>query len=189
MSRYNFVRVPIRGTTGIMSRELEESRELVAQLEAEAESANMSKDRYIYEIIQNRHVDREATESIREFREQLEERENRIRELETKLESGSETEAELQNLRERLETRSEQVESDKNELTAHIEENEELKEELSTLKDRLETREQRIDQLEAQLAKRSQIEDNVEELSMVVHEDHNQINAPFFVRWWRWIRS
>lgn len=62
----------------------------------------------------------------------------------------------------------------------------ELEEEIRTLRERLETREERIDELENQLARRSEIEEKVEEVALEVREDREDRNAPFFVKWWQW---
>lgn len=66
---------------------------------------------------------------------------------------------------------------------------EELREEVDTLWDRLESREERIEQLEEQLARRSQMEERVEEVALEVREQREESNAPFFVRWTRWFRG
>jgi chromosome segregation ATPase len=66
---------------------------------------------------------------------------------------------------------------------------EELREEVDTLRDRLESREERIEQLEEQLARRSQMEERVEEVALEVREQREESNAPFFVRWARWFRG
>lgn len=65
----------------------------------------------------------------------------------------------------------------------------ELEEEIDTLRDRLETREERIETLEEQLARRSQIEERVEEVALEVREDREENRAPFFVQWYRWFRD
>lgn len=56
------------------------------------------------------------------------------------------------------------------------------------LRTRLESREQRIDELEEQLARRSQVEEQVGTLAKRV-EDQDEPAPPFPVRWWRWIRT
>jgi len=65
-------------------------------------------------------------------------------------------------------------------------ESEELREEIDTLRDRLESREERIQDLEEQLARRSQMEERVEEVALEVREQRESSNAPFFVKWYRW---
>jgi predicted transcriptional regulator len=62
----------------------------------------------------------------------------------------------------------------------------ELEDEIETLRERLETREERIQTLEEQLARRSEIEERVEEVALEVREDREDRNAPFFVKWYRW---
>lgn len=54
------------------------------------------------------------------------------------------------------------------------------------LKDRLAAREDRIEDLEEQLRRRSQIEEEVEELAVEVREQRAAAQAPFPVRWYRW---
>lgn len=66
---------------------------------------------------------------------------------------------------------------------------EDLRTECEDLRTRLENREDRIDELEEQLRRRSQIENEVEELAMEVREQRQQANAPFFVRWYSWLRN
>jgi len=68
-------------------------------------------------------------------------------------------------------------------------ESEELREEVNTLRDRLESREERIEELEQQLARRSQIEEKVEEVALEVREDREESNAPFFVKWYKWFQE
>jgi predicted DNA binding CopG/RHH family protein len=68
-------------------------------------------------------------------------------------------------------------------------EREELREEIDTLRDRLESRKERIDELEQQLTRRSQIEEQVEEVALEVREQREESNAPFFVKWARWFRE
>jgi TolA-binding protein len=68
-------------------------------------------------------------------------------------------------------------------------ESEELREEIDTLRDRLESREERIEELEQQLARRSQIEEKVEEVALEVREDREESNAPFFVKWYKWFQE
>jgi predicted nucleic acid-binding Zn-ribbon protein len=65
----------------------------------------------------------------------------------------------------------------------------ELEDEIERLRDRLESRESRIEDLEEQLARRSQIEEKVEEVRMEVkgqQEADVDEDAPFPIRWWRW---
>lgn len=47
----------------------------------------------------------------------------------------------------------------------------------------------RIETLEEQLARRSQVEDRVEELALELREDRAQVDAPWPVRWLDWWRS
>jgi Arc/MetJ-type ribon-helix-helix transcriptional regulator len=61
-------------------------------------------------------------------------------------------------------------------------ETDELREEVSDLRDRLDAREKRVSELETQLARRSEIVENVDPLAQREHEG----NAPFFVKWYRW---
>lgn len=63
-------------------------------------------------------------------------------------------------------------------------ESDELREENATLRERLESREDRISDLEEQLAKRSQIEEKVDTLA----KQQDEPEAPFFVKWVRWLR-
>lgn len=63
----------------------------------------------------------------------------------------------------------------------------ELETEVDRLRERLESREARIEDLEEQLARRSQIEDKLDEVAMEVRErDQDDEDTPFFVRWYRW---
>lgn len=61
--------------------------------------------------------------------------------------------------------------------------------EYDDLQDRLETREARIDQLEEQLARRSQIEDKIENLPDKIREPDDDPSPPWPVRWYRWFRN
>jgi Arc/MetJ-type ribon-helix-helix transcriptional regulator len=61
--------------------------------------------------------------------------------------------------------------------------------EYDDLQDRLDTREARIDELEEQLARRSQIEDKIENLPDKIREPDDEPPAPWPVRWYRWIRQ
>lgn len=63
-----------------------------------------------------------------------------------------------------------------------------LEDEIERLRERLESRESRIEDLEEQLARRSQIEEKVEEVRMEVKDQQNEADeeAPFPIRWWRW---
>jgi predicted transcriptional regulator len=63
-------------------------------------------------------------------------------------------------------------------------ESDELREENDALRERLESREDRISDLEDQLAKRSQIEEKVDTLA----KQQDEPEAPFFVKWVRWLR-
>ncbi|RQG89166.1 hypothetical protein EA462_12425 [Natrarchaeobius halalkaliphilus] len=171
----------------------EETTGLLEQLEAEANDRNVSTEAYVHEILTNRHAVREANESESELRKQLERRENRIEELEAELAQYSTTEQELRGeiaqLRERTDELSTALSEANDELVDKREYIEGLEEDVSSLRERLESREERITQLETQLARRSQIEDKVSELSMVVREERTARDAPFFVRWWRWMRG
>lgn len=73
-------------------------------------------------------------------------------------------------------------------ITAHKERNE-LHEELERLRDRLESRENRIGELEIQLAKRSQIEDRIEDVEIQLREDKKEVTTPWPIRWIRWLRD
>jgi predicted nucleic acid-binding Zn-ribbon protein len=66
---------------------------------------------------------------------------------------------------------------------------EELRTECEALRNRLENREERIDDLEAQLRRRSQVEEKVDELALELKETRQGGDAPFFVRWARWWRE
>jgi len=61
--------------------------------------------------------------------------------------------------------------------------------EYDDLQDRLETREARIDELEEQLARRSQIEDKIENLPDKIRETPDDPSPPWPVRWYRWFRE
>lgn len=61
--------------------------------------------------------------------------------------------------------------------------------EYDELQDRLETREARIDELEEQLARRSQIEDKIENLPDKIRETDDDPSPPWPVRWYRWFRE
>jgi Ribbon-helix-helix protein, copG family. len=64
----------------------------------------------------------------------------------------------------------------------------ELGADVDRLQDRLENREARISSLEDQLAQRSQLEENVENLLDKIR-DTDELGPPFPVRWLRWWRS
>jgi len=64
-----------------------------------------------------------------------------------------------------------------------------LRDEVSTLRDRLEAREERIETLEEQLAKRSNIEQKVEDLPDKLRAVEEEPDPPWPVRWYRWLRS
>jgi Arc/MetJ-type ribon-helix-helix transcriptional regulator len=66
---------------------------------------------------------------------------------------------------------------------------EDLRGECSDLRTRVESREERIEELEEQLARRSQIEDRVEDVELELAETREDLTAPAPVRWWRWIRQ
>ena len=53
---------------------------------------------------------------------------------------------------------------------------------------RLDAREARIDELEAQLARRSQLEEKVEALPDKIRDVDAEPAPPWPVRWYRWIR-
>jgi TolA-binding protein len=61
----------------------------------------------------------------------------------------------------------------------------ELEKELNTLRERLESREERIQELEEQLARRSNIEEKVDTLA----KRQEASNAPFLIKWYRWLRE
>jgi metal-responsive CopG/Arc/MetJ family transcriptional regulator len=63
----------------------------------------------------------------------------------------------------------------------------ELGEEVATLRGRLESREERIETLEAQLARRSQLEEKIDVLAKQSSEEEGR--EPFFVKWWKWYRE
>lgn len=60
--------------------------------------------------------------------------------------------------------------------------------EVDRLRERLERREARIDDLEEQLARRSDVEEQIDVLAKRVEEREAAADAPFFVRWRRWWR-
>lgn len=60
-------------------------------------------------------------------------------------------------------------------------------EDVHTLEEKLERRERRIEELEEQLARRSEIEEKIDEVALAVQDD--ELDAPFFVEWYRWYRS
>lgn len=120
-----------------------------------------------------------ATEASAELRSKIRSLEAEREELQTKIES-------VRAERDRLQSEIDSLATERNKLQTQTDQ---LNEDIERLQNRLELREERIDQLEAQLARRSQIEEKVEELSMVVREEQNQSKAPFFVRWWRWLRD
>lgn len=66
---------------------------------------------------------------------------------------------------------------------------EELRDEIDTLRGRIESREERIETLESQLARRSQLEEKVDEVALEVRQEREESNAPFLVRWWRWYKE
>lgn len=61
--------------------------------------------------------------------------------------------------------------------------------EYDELAERLETREARIDELEAQLARRSEIEEKVEALPDKIRETQTEPAPPWPIRWYRWFRK
>jgi len=61
-----------------------------------------------------------------------------------------------------------------------------LQEEVKELREQLDSRESRIENLEEQLARRSQVEEKIDEVALEVREERQSGNAPFFVNWWRW---
>lgn len=65
----------------------------------------------------------------------------------------------------------------------------ELRETIEDLRERLDSRDQRISDLEEQLARRSNIEDEIEELALEIREQRHHGNAPFLVKWIRWWRE
>ena len=65
----------------------------------------------------------------------------------------------------------------------------ELQQQINNLQQRLEDREERISELEDQLARRSQLEDKIEDVQIELREDRDDRNAPFFVKWYRWFRE
>lgn len=170
--------------------------DVMAQLQVEARERNFSLDEYIRDIIDRRYDPERLKRKLADNRAELADRDARIDELESELErvkandsTGAAESEDVTILRERLADREEGIETLQRETTTQIRQRQRLEEEQSRLRERLESREQRIDQLEDQLVKRSQIEDKVEELSLVVREDANASNAPFLVRWWKWMRK
>lgn len=61
--------------------------------------------------------------------------------------------------------------------------------EYDELAERLESREARIDELEAQLARRSEIEDKVEALPDKIRQAESDPAPPWPIRWYRWFRN
>jgi len=58
--------------------------------------------------------------------------------------------------------------------------------EYGELEDRLQSREERVKELEEQLARRSQIEERVDELAIEFREERANVDPPWPVRWYRW---
>lgn len=61
--------------------------------------------------------------------------------------------------------------------------------EYEELEERLESREERIVELEDQLARRSQIEERVDELAIELREEREAAAPPWPVRWVEWWRE
>jgi len=68
-------------------------------------------------------------------------------------------------------------------------ESDELREEIDSLREQLDRRQERIETLEEQLAKRSNIEEKVEDLPDKIRAVEEEPSAPFFVEWFRWWRN
>jgi phage shock protein A len=60
--------------------------------------------------------------------------------------------------------------------------------EYDELEERLESREARIDELEAQLARRSEIEEKVEALPDKIRETNAEPDPPWPIRWYHYFR-
>lgn len=180
------------------------SDDLLEQLKSEAESKDLSTEEYILQILSSRHEGRESEEAVSDLQAELASKEEKIQELENDLTQYANVEADLREkiaelqaehderiaeLKKELDAREERIEELQAELDERTDGRVELEEKVGRLRSRLESREDRISELETQLAKRSQIEDKVEELSIEVREERKLVNAPFFIRWWRWIRE
>lgn len=61
--------------------------------------------------------------------------------------------------------------------------------EYEELEERLKSREERVEELEKQLARRSQVEERVDELAMELREERERPDPPWPVRWWEWWRE
>ena len=68
-------------------------------------------------------------------------------------------------------------------------ESDELREEIDSLREQLDRRQERIETLEGQLARRSNIEEKVEDLPDKIRAVEEEPSAPFFVEWFRWWRN
>jgi len=64
----------------------------------------------------------------------------------------------------------------------------ELEDKVKSLQSQVDSREERIATLEEQLARRSQVENKVDELALELKESRDQ-DAPFFVKWYRWYKN
>jgi predicted transcriptional regulator len=62
-------------------------------------------------------------------------------------------------------------------------------EEIESLREQLDSRQERIKTLEEQLAKRSNIEQKVEDLPDKLRAVEEEPDPPWPVRWYRWLRS
>jgi chromosome segregation protein len=175
-----------------MASTIDDSDDLLERLEAEARGRGLSTEEYVLKILRDRHKADRLSEVVVDLREQLSDREDRIEELEAERDQYEQVETDLREtvseLRDRLESRAQRVEDLEAEVDERKQQTEALRGDVSRLQDRLDSRESRIEELEAQLARRSQVEEKVEELSMEVREEQHLINAPFPVRWWKWLR-
>lgn len=176
-----------------MASDTDDPGQLLEKLEAEAQGRGLSTEEYVLQILRDRHKIEKLNDAVVDLREQLGDREDRIEDLEAELDQYKQAETELKGtvseLRERLEARNERITDLQNEIDERNEQIETLRENISRLQNRLDSREDRIEELEAQLVRRSQIEEKIEELSLEVREEKQLINAPFPVRWWKWLRE
>ena len=65
----------------------------------------------------------------------------------------------------------------------------ELEERIDHLQEELKRREGRVSDLEEQLARRSQIEERIEDMEVQLRETEQSQNAPFIVRWYQWFSN
>lgn len=61
--------------------------------------------------------------------------------------------------------------------------------EADDLERELELAESRLDDLRRQMVERENVQEKVDVLATQVEEQRETMNAPFFVRWYRWVRG